>query len=128
MRILVVDDNVDAADSLALILELRGHTAATAYGGARALELAREAAPDVVFLDIGLPEMDGYAVARCLRAMPALRATTLVALTGWGTEEDKRRAFEAGFDVHLTKPVDARSIDDVIAEVGARELASAPAG
>ncbi len=113
--ILVVDDNVDAAEMLAAMMELRGHTARVAHDGPGAIEVARERVPDVIFLDIGLPGMDGYDVARQLRAEPAFDDTLLVALTGWGTEDDKQRAREAGFDLHLTKPVDVAAVDAVVA-------------
>lgn len=114
-RVLVVDDNVDAAEMLAAMLELRGHETRLAHDGLQALAVARESRPDVVFLDIGLPEMDGYDVARELRADPTMAGTVLVALTGWGSEDDKQRAHEAGFDVHLTKPVDVAVVDEVVA-------------
>ena len=113
--ILVVAGNVDAAEMLAAMLELRGHGTRVAYDGRDALAAARGSHPDIIFLDIGLPGMDGYEVARQLRADPALAATVLVALTGWGSEDDKRRAREAGFDVHLTKPVDVADVDAVLA-------------
>ncbi|MEO8064048.1 MAG: ATP-binding protein [Pseudomonadota bacterium] len=106
-RILVVDDNVDAAASLAMLLELDGHTLRVADNGDDALIVAEEFVPDVVFLDIGLPTINGYEVARRLRANPQLpRNMRLIALTGWGTDEDRRRAQAAGFDQHLVKPVD----------------------
>ena len=105
-RVLVVDDNVDAADSLALVLELDGHTCESVYSAREALARAAEFNPDVILLDIGLPEMNGYEVARRLRELPALRATRLIALTGYGQTEDLHRARDAGFDDHLVKPVD----------------------
>jgi signal transduction histidine kinase len=114
-RVLVVDDNVDAADSLALLLRLGGHEVATAQDGPAAIEAARRQPPEVVFLDIGLPGMDGYEVARRLRADPATAGTRLVALTGWGADEDRRRSHDAGFDLHLTKPVEAEAIERVLA-------------
>jgi PAS domain S-box-containing protein len=113
-NILVVDDNIDAAEMLASVLELRGHGTRLAHDGPDALVTAREIHPDVIFLDIGLPGMDGYEVARRLRADPAFALTLLVALTGWGSEDDKRLAYEAGFNVHLTKPVDADAVDAVV--------------
>jgi two-component system CheB/CheR fusion protein len=105
MKVLVVDDNRDAADSLSLLLGLEGHEARTAYSGAAALDLAREQRPDVILLDLGMPGMDGYEVARALRLDPEMAGTTLVALTGWGQDEDRKRSEAAGFDRHLTKPV-----------------------
>jgi len=109
-RVLVVDDNVDAADSLAMLLRLTGHTVWTAYGGPSALEAAERHRPEVVLLDIGLPGMDGYEVARRLRS-GAAAAATLLALTGYGQETDRRKTHEAGFDHHLVKPVDP---DDLV--------------
>ena len=118
-RVLVVDDNMDAADSLAMLLRLEGHEVGTRYNGPAALEAARSLRPEVVFLDIGLPGMDGYEVARRLRGQSELGEIFLVAVTGVGQEEDRRRSREAGFDVHLTKPVDPREV--------ARLLAARPA-
>jgi signal transduction histidine kinase/ActR/RegA family two-component response regulator len=105
-RILVVDDNVDAADSLAQVLELDGHVTRSVYSARDALEQVAAFKPDVLLLDIGLPEMDGYEVARRIRAMPRMGQIRLVALTGYGQVEDLRRAQDAGFDDHLVKPVD----------------------
>ena len=104
-RVLIVDDNVDAAETLAMVLELDGHRVDVAHDGPRGLRLAEEARPEVVLLDIGLPKMNGYEVARHIRRQPWGAAMTLVAVTGWGQEDDKRRATEAGFDLHLTKPI-----------------------
>ena len=105
-RVLVVDDNVDAADSLATMLGLFGHSVRTVYSGADALALAKDFRPSVVFCDIGMPGMTGYEVAQSFRADATLAPTRLVAVTGWGSEDDRRRALEAGFDLHLVKPVD----------------------
>ncbi len=104
-RVLVVDDNADAADTLAALLHGRGHAVRVARDGDAALLAAREFGPEVVLLDIGLPGMDGYAVARALRAAPGGGGLRLVALTGYGRDEDRRRSSEAGFDEHLVKPV-----------------------
>jgi signal transduction histidine kinase len=119
-RLLVVDDNVDAADSLAVLLRLRGHEVRVAYGGAAALEAAEAYTPDVVFLDIGMPGMDGYEVARLLRRRPGLGGVVLAALTGWGQEEDRRRTADAGFDHHLVKPVDPEAVAAVLVGVKGR--------
>jgi PAS domain S-box-containing protein len=119
LRVLVVDDNEDAAVSLARLLRLFGHATRVAGDGPQALEAAREFRPDVGLLDIGLPGMDGYELARRFRAEPDLAATRLVALTGWGTDEDRRRAREAGFDGHLVKPVAPDDIRAVL-DAGAR--------
>src|SRR5581483_8082486 len=105
LRVLVVDDNEDCVSSVKALLELSGHEVRTAYRGTDAVNVAREFEPDVVLLDIGLPEMDGYEVARRLRADPKLAHVLLLALTGYGEESDERRAREAGFDHHLVKPI-----------------------
>lgn len=105
-RILVVDDNVDAAESLALMLGYLGHETRVAHDGPSTLQIAAAFQPELVLLDIGLPGLDGYEVARRLRAQRETRAAVLVAITGYGQEEDRRRARKAGFDHHLTKPVD----------------------
>ncbi|MBP3955537.1 response regulator [Gemmata sp. G18] len=116
-RVLVVDDNADAADSLSELLALSGHKTETAQSGPEALRAAARFRPELVFLDIGLPGMDGYEVARTLRAAPGSRATVLVALTGWGTEEDRKRSAEAGFDFHLTKPVETEQLEGLLAKL-----------
>jgi len=111
-RILVVDDNVDSAETMAEILKLWGHEVQTAHDGVAALEAARAHRPDAVLLDVGLPVMDGYEIARRLRQEGL--ATLLVAVTGFGTAEDRRRAEEAGFDTHLTKPVSPDALRRVL--------------
>jgi PAS domain S-box-containing protein len=113
-RVLVVDDNVDAAESLAMVLRLSGHEVRTAYNGPAALAEARAATPDVVFLDIGLPGMDGFDVARQIREDQGLNHLRIVAVTGYGQDEDRRRTQEAGFDFHLTKPVDPTQLDRLL--------------
>jgi PAS domain S-box-containing protein len=113
-RLLVVDDNQDAARSLAMLLRLRGHEVRIAHDGAAALEIAPSYLPKVVFLDIGMPGMDGYEVARRLREHRGLESVVLAALTGWGQQEDRRRTTEAGFDYHLVKPADAKTLDDLL--------------
>jgi signal transduction histidine kinase len=105
-RILVADDNSDALESLVTLLELGGHEVFSAANGALALESAERNLPEVALLDIGMPKLDGYEVARRIRAQPWGRQITLVALTGWGQESDRRRSGEAGFDSHLVKPLD----------------------
>lgn len=113
-RILVVDDNVDAAQSLAMLLRLRGYNAKTAFSGVQALAVVSADEPDLIFLDLGMPGMDGYEVARKLRAdYPA--SLMLIALTGWGNEQDRVRTRRAGFDHHLTKPVDLAALEAVLA-------------
>ncbi len=114
-RILVVDDNVDAAETMAMLLDLSGYEARAAFSGQEALAMAQGFRPELVFLDIGLPGMNGYEVAAKLRADPATRAVKLIALTGWGTGDDQRKSAMAGFDAHVTKPVEAGQIDSVLA-------------
>lgn len=112
-RVLVVDDNVDAAEMLRDALEEAGHEARTVHDGLEALDVARELEPEVILLDLGLPRMDGFEVARRLHADPSKRYT-LVALTGYGQESDRRRTAAAGFDHHLVKPVDMRTLDALL--------------
>ena len=117
---LVADDNKDAADSLQRLLAHAGYEVAVAYEGGAALQLGRSFAPRVAVLDIGMPSMNGYELARELRELYG-DDIVLVALTGWGQENDRRRAMEAGFDRHLTKPLDPAVLVDLFAELGARE-------
>ncbi len=114
MRLLVVDDNVDAADTLALLLAASGHELRTAYDGVAALEAVRAFRPEVVFCDIGLPGMDGYTIATRLRSDARNASTVLVAVSGWGTEEIRLRARNAGFDFHLVKPVDVACVEALL--------------
>jgi CheY-like chemotaxis protein len=116
-RVLVVDDNEDAADLLTLALQQLGYAAETAYDGPSALTRAAQLQPQIAILDIGLPGMSGYELASSLRKAPGSDELTLIALTGWGSPDDKQRALEAGFDLHLTKPVDARALGDALAQV-----------
>jgi len=116
-RILVVDDNRDAATSMARMLELLGHQTCLAFDGPEAVEAADKFRPEVVLLDIGLPKLNGYDVARKIREQPWGREIVLIALTGWGQEEDQRRSHEAGFDFHLTKPVSIEKIGQLLAEI-----------
>jgi CheY-like chemotaxis protein len=119
-RILLVDDNVDAVASLSLLLQLGGHTTHVAHSGPEALRIASEVKPDIVLLDIGLPGMNGYEVARAIRARPELGHPFLAAVTGWGAPEDRIKSKEAGFDEHLTKPVDISVIELLLATLPAR--------
>jgi PAS domain S-box-containing protein len=114
-RVLVVDDNVDAALSFSMLLELMGHEVRVVHDGPAALKAAADFLPELVFLDIGMPGMDGYEVARGLRKMPESGNQVLVALTGWGQEEDRRRTGEAGFDHHLVKPPDPQAVELILA-------------
>lgn len=106
LRVLVLDDDEDTADALAMLLEIRGHTARAVVDGARALATARSFRPEAAVLDIGLPEMDGYEVARRLREEPYGRNMLLIALTGWTDAEHRGRSVDAGFDHHLVKPME----------------------
>jgi signal transduction histidine kinase len=116
-RVLIVDDNADAANSLAMLLTLGGHEAQVSYSGQQALERVESFHPEVALLDIGLPGIDGYELARRLRTMPNLRSVRLVALTGYGQLEDRQRAQAAGFDAHLVKPADLSALERVLADV-----------
>ena len=124
LRVLVVDDNRDAADSCASMLELSGHQVEKAYNGTQALQIGKEFRPQVVLLDIGLPDLNGYEVARRMRATNWGSSVPLVAVTGWGKEEDRQRAFEAGFNHHLTKPVAPDAVEAVVNSVAAPALSS----
>ena len=117
LKVLVVDDNVDAALTLSMILEASGHVTRVAHDGYGALEAAREFRPRVAFLDIGMPGMSGYDTARAIRAMEELDGVVLVALTGWGAESDRQRSSEAGFDHHLTKPVQLAVVEELLARL-----------
>jgi two-component system CheB/CheR fusion protein len=120
-RVLVVDDNADAAETLAVTLRLHGHAVRVAHDGTRALALAEEQPPDLIILDIGLPGMDGYQVARTLRGRAATAGVTIAALTGYGQAEDVARALAAGCDLHFVKPVDLPELLDVLAGVASRK-------
>lgn len=117
LRVMVVDDNVDGAESLALMLQCFGYDTRTAYSGTRAIEIVRDFRPKVIFLDIGLPGMNGYELARRLRRDPQLTKAVLIALSGWGSEDDRRQARAAGFDFHLTKPADTDALQRLLAGV-----------
>jgi CheY-like chemotaxis protein len=119
-RVLIVDDNEDAANSLAMILNLGGHETVSVYTAVDALRRAASFRPDVVLLDIGLPGMDGDEVAQKLRELPGLRDIRLVAVTGYGRSDDRIRARDAGFDDHLTKPVEFAALERTLAGIRAR--------
>jgi CheY-like chemotaxis protein len=116
-EILLVEDNPDALETLRVLLELEGHQVATAATGERAITLALENAFSVALIDIGLPDVDGYHVAREIRSAPTGERVVLVALTGYGRAEDVRRARESGFDAHLTKPVDPDALTRTLSEL-----------
>ena len=120
-RILVVDDNRDSAETLAELLELLGNETRAAFDGEEAMEAAEAFRPDVVMLDIGMPRLNGYEVARKMRGQPWGRAMMLVALTGWGHEDDRRRSSAAGFNHHLVKPVDFDALTQILSAVPAAE-------
>jgi len=120
LRVLVVDDNADAAQMLAALLEVQGHAVSVEYDGRGALARAHDEHPDVLLLDIGLPDMDGYELARRLRAQPENAGATLVALTGYGQNQDRKEAQQAGFDHYLVKPADLNEVNEVLAQAEAR--------
>ena len=114
-RVLVVDDNRDSAESLAVLLRLTGHEVHTAHDGEEAVATAAAVRPDVVVLDIGLPKLNGHEAARRIRQQPGGEDVLIVALTGWGQDEDKARSTAAGFDAHLVKPVDPDTLAKLLA-------------
>ena len=119
LRVLVVDDNVDAAQTLGALLEMSGYAVAVAHDGAAALAAARTQPPHVVFLDLGLPDRSGLDIGQALRGLDGMRQATLVALTGWGAAQDRKRSSEAGFDAHLTKPADFDTVEQLLREAAA---------
>jgi CheY-like chemotaxis protein len=120
LRILIVDDNRDAAGMLAMLLQFSGHETHTAHDGVEAVEATTKLQPDVILLDIGLPRLNGYEAARMLRERQEQPGRPLlVVLTGWGQDEDRRRSEEAGFDAHLVKPVDEAALDKLLVDLGA---------
>jgi signal transduction histidine kinase/ActR/RegA family two-component response regulator len=120
LRVLVVDDDVDAARSLAMLLESNGHSVAVAHDGTAALSVAPQFQPHIALVDIGLPELDGYELARRLRADPQLQAIELVAVTGYGHADDSLRSYEAGYDEHLVKPVKFAALEEILAQAAQR--------
>jgi signal transduction histidine kinase/FixJ family two-component response regulator len=124
VRILVVDDNVDLANGLSRLISQFGHVVKTTFDGPAAIEAACTFRPEVVLLDIGLPAMDGYEVAACLRALNAIDSLVLVAISGYGQDEDRRRSLEAGFDFHLVKPIDLDALRQIINQISRSERPS----
>lgn len=114
-RVLIADDNADAADAIAMLLELQGHTVVVASDGLDAVRKAEIHRPEVLLLDIGMPGLDGYETCRAIRTQAWATGARIVALTGWGDEEERRQSREAGFDLHLVKPVDPRVLDAILA-------------
>jgi len=123
-RVLVVDDNIDSADSITSLLEASGHDVKVAYSAEKALEMAAEYQPEIMLLDIGLPEMDGYEVAKRLRQNLQLKDLRLIALTGYGQDSDRQRSREAGFDAHVIKPVDLQTLSELLASLMKRQSRS----
>lgn len=124
-RVLIVDDNRDSANTLALVLQTAGHEVVVAYDGEQALERAAAFRPQFVLLDLGLPKVNGYDAARRIRSEPWGRDCVLIAVTGWGQDDDRRRTRDAGFDEHLVKPVDFETLTRLLAEPGERAPSSA---
>jgi signal transduction histidine kinase/CheY-like chemotaxis protein len=123
LRVLIVEDNHDAAEMLELAIAHLGHVTRIARDGATAISIATEFAPDLILLDIGLPVMNGYAVVRTLREMPEFTNVHIAAVTGWGQEEDRRKAREAGFDSHFTKPLSPAALEELLATVADHTVA-----
>ena len=118
LHILLIEDDADARDALAALLELDGHRVSATGDGVHGVDLAKAAGPDVAVIDIGLPGLDGYEVARRIRQMPTADRTLLIALTGYGAPEDRKRAAAAGFDHHFTKPADFDAIAQILRKAG----------
>ena len=123
LRVMVVDDNRDAADSSTDMLRLLGHEAQCAYGGLDGVQMAERYQPDAVLLDLSMPGIDGFETLRLLREVPGMRHAFVVAVTGYGAQEDTRRTREAGFDAHLTKPAPLDSLIEVLDRASARPVA-----
>ncbi len=117
---MVVDDNVDGADMISMLLGAAGHEVLVEHSAQGALARAQEAMPDAFLLDIGLPDIDGNALAARIRAQPENAEATLIAITGYGQNIDRQRSLRAGFDLHLVKPVDTRQLMEILATVSAR--------
>jgi two-component system CheB/CheR fusion protein len=125
-RILIIEDNPLGARTMRMLLTRLGHNVEEAHSGPEGIESARRFHPQIVLCDIGLPGMDGYAVARAMRAEPGLGGVCLLAITGYGQVEDQRRSFEAGFDMHLTKPVDLKKLQELFNRSQLREPGKPP--
>lgn len=123
LRMLIVDDNRDAADSLGMLMQVMGNQTCVAYDGREALTVASQFHPEVVLLDIGLPNMSGYEVARELRKRPGGSSMLLIATTGWGQPSDKEQSRDAGFDHHLVKPIDPQTLLKLLGQAGRRGAA-----
>jgi CheY-like chemotaxis protein len=123
--VLIVDDNVDAAQSLSMLAELLGHSTEVAFTGTEALQKFPSFKPEIIFLDIGLPGMSGFEVATAIKKTHPHPPPFIIALTGWGTEETKQKARESGFDEHLTKPVDIATVERILTEGSFEERSAA---
>jgi two-component system, chemotaxis family, CheB/CheR fusion protein len=126
-RILVVDDNEDAANSLAMLLTLRGHDCFVAYDGLDAIDKVTRLAPDIVLMDLGMPRLDGIEATKRLRAIPGGEKLKIMALTGWGAAQDRARTRAAGFDLHLVKPVDTDDLDRMLQMLSPADDPASPA-
>ena len=120
-RVLVVDDNIDAAETLAMMLQLLGQQTCQAHEGNGALRAAQEFKPEIIFMDIGLPGLSGHEVASRMRRDLGMTETYIVALSGYGSEEDRRKSFYAGFDSHLVKPLDPAALPGILAAAQRRQ-------
>jgi len=125
-RILVVDDNENCAKIMMWTMEILGHTVKMATDGLAAIELAKSFRPDVVLLDIGLPEMNSYEICQAMKKEPILKNTVFIAQTGWGQKEHRERTREAGFDHHLVKPVDMKALAAILLELGKAGVSAEP--
>jgi CheY-like chemotaxis protein len=117
LRVLIADDNEDAAESLMQLLEMMGNTVHRASDGLQAVGMAQELRPEVIVLDIGMPRLNGFEACRRIRAQPWSNGVVMIALTGWGQEEDRRRSMDAGFDRHLVKPVDPLMLEKLLSDL-----------
>jgi CheY-like chemotaxis protein len=115
--LLIVDDNIDAAQTLSSLLEIAGHQTMVAHDGYQGLQITEQFNPEVIFLDIGMPGMNGYEVARAVRKTPGMETVIIIALTGWGAEQDRELSKEAGFDAHLTKPASLASVNLLLSKI-----------
>jgi CheY-like chemotaxis protein len=121
LKVLIVDDNADAAEMLSALMQIIGHTSAVAHDGENALRICAEFHPDVIFLDLGMPGMNGYEVAQRIQAGASTPKPVLVALTGWGDESDRARTQAAGFQHHLIKPTSLEAVESLLADLSAKQ-------
>ncbi|HZU37915.1 MAG TPA: response regulator [Gemmataceae bacterium] len=126
LRVLIVDDEDDVVESMGMLLEAWGHTIFPAFSGSQALALAEQHQPDAVLLDLGLPDLDGCDVARRLRQVPGMEGALILSISGYGQDEHRRRALDAGCDRHLTKPVPFDEVETLLAEHATKQAGAAP--